>query len=47
LTSDVTVTGRRTFRDRASLDPAGQGPIGAATAASDGIVTARQIETPR
>jgi hypothetical protein len=45
LTADVAVTGRRTFRNLAELDPPGQGLIGAATAASDGLVTARQIET--
>ncbi len=45
LTADVAVTGTRTFRNLAELDPPGQGLIGAAGAASDGIVTARQIET--
>jgi outer membrane receptor protein involved in Fe transport len=45
LTADVAVTGRRTFRNLAELDPPGHGLIGAAGAASDGIVTARQIET--
>ena len=41
----MAVTGTRTFRNLAELDPPGQGLIGAAGAASDGIVTARQIET--
>ena len=45
LTADVAVTGTRTFRNLAELDPPGQGLIGAANAASEGIVTARQIET--
>src|SRR5262245_13146760 len=45
LTADVAVTGSRTFRNLAEVDAPGQGLIGAADAASEGIVTARQIET--
>ena len=45
LTADVAVTGTRTFRNLAEVDAPGQGLVGAAEAASEGIVTARQIAT--
>jgi hypothetical protein len=45
LSADVAVSGTRTFRNLAEVDAPGQGLIGAADAASEGIVTARQVAT--
>jgi hypothetical protein len=44
LTADVTVTGRRTFRNLAEIENPFESLIGIADAASEGAVTARQIE---
>jgi hypothetical protein len=45
LTAEVTVTGRRTFRNLAEVDNPAENLIGLADAASEGAVTARQLET--
>lgn len=44
LTADVVVTGRRTFRNLAEVDRPGESLIGLADAASEGAVTAKQLE---
>ena len=44
LTAEVTVTGRRTFRNLAEVENPSQNLIGLADAASEGAVTARQLE---
>ena len=44
LTAEVTVTGRRTFRNLAEVENPSQNLIGIADAASEGAVTARQLE---
>ena len=44
LTAEVTVTGRRTFRNLAELENPAESLIGLADAASEGAVTARQLE---
>jgi len=45
LTAEVTVTGRRTFRNLAEVEDPHESLIGLADAASEGAVTAKQIET--
>jgi hypothetical protein len=44
LTADVAVTGKRTFRNIADLERPEGGLIGVADAASEGLVTGRQID---
>jgi hypothetical protein len=44
LSADVAVTGKRTFRNLADLDRPEGGLIGVADAASEGLVTGRQID---
>ena len=44
LTADVTVTGHRTFRNLADVENPSESLIGIADAASEGAVTAKQIE---
>ncbi len=44
LTAEVTVTGRRTFRNLAEVENPSQSLIGIADAASEGAITARQLE---
>jgi hypothetical protein len=44
LTADVTVTGRRTFRNLAEVENPFESLIGIADAASEGAITAKQIE---
>ncbi len=44
LSADVTVTGRRTFTNLADIDNPEENLIGIANAASEGAVTARQLE---
>ena len=44
LTADVTVTGHRTFRNLAEVENPSESLVGIADAASEGAVTARQIE---
>jgi hypothetical protein len=44
LSADVAVTGKRTFRNIADLDRPEGGLIGVADAASEGLVTAQQID---
>ena len=44
LSADVTVTGRRTFTNLADVDNPEENLIGIANAASEGAVTARQLE---
>jgi TonB dependent receptor/Carboxypeptidase regulatory-like domain/TonB-dependent Receptor Plug Domain len=44
LTAEVTVTGHRTFRNFAEVDDRSRSLIGIANAASEGAVTARQLE---
>ena len=45
LTADLVVTGTRTFRNLAEVDAGPGDLVGIAAAASQGVVTARQIET--
>jgi TonB dependent receptor/TonB-dependent Receptor Plug Domain/Carboxypeptidase regulatory-like domain len=45
LSADVTVTGRRTFTNLADVDNPAESLIGIADAASEGAITARQLET--
>ena len=45
LTAEVTVTGRRTFRNLADAPNPTENLIGLADAASEGAITARQLET--
>lgn len=44
LTAEVTVTGHRTFRNLADIDNPTENLIGLADAASEGAITARQLE---
>ena len=44
LTADVTVTGHRTFRNLADVERPSENLIGIADAASEGAVTAKQLE---
>ena len=44
LAADITVTGSRTFRNLAELEPVPDNLVGLAAAASQGAITARQIE---
>ncbi len=44
LTAEVTVTGRRTFRNLAEVENPAESLIGLADAASEGAVTAKQLE---
>ncbi len=44
LTADVVVTGSRTFRNVADLDNPAENLVGIAAAASQGAITARQLE---
>ena len=44
LNADVTVTGPRTFRNLADLENPAENVVGVAVAASQGAITARQIE---
>jgi hypothetical protein len=44
LTADVVVTGTRTFRNIADLENPAENLVGIATAASQGAITARQLE---
>ena len=44
LTADVVVTGSRTFRNIADLDSPAENLVGTASAASQGAITARQLE---
>ena len=44
LTAEVTVTGRRTFRNLAEVENPAESLIGIAGAASEGAVTAKQLE---
>lgn len=44
LTADVVVTGSRTFRNIADLENPAENLVGIATAASQGAITARQLE---
>ena len=45
FTADVTVTGHRTFRNLAEVDNPAENLIGLADAASEGAVTAKELET--
>lgn len=45
LSADVTVSGRRTFTNLADADNPAENLIGIADAASEGAITARQLET--
>ncbi len=44
LPAEITVTGSRTFRNLAELDPMPDTLLGIAAAASQGVVTARQLD---
>lgn len=44
MSADVTVTGKRTFRNIADLERTDAGQMGVADSASEGLVTARQID---